>query len=65
MNLYVNCVIISKRKTPARREKHEFLPKSSNEIENKILQILHKKETELFTLCTSFGIMGRGLPKAM
>lgn len=40
MGLYMKCVIKSERKTSG-RQKHKFLPKSSNNIEKKTSQILH------------------------
>lgn len=63
MHLSVNCVIKSKRKSPPRKEKHGFLPKSSSKI--KFDKFYIKKKTELFTLCSKLGILGSGLPKAM
>ena len=48
MDLSVNCVTKSWRKTPPRKEKHEFLPKSSSKIENKIKFYIKNKLTCFF-----------------
>lgn len=53
-DLCVNCVSTLKRKTPPRKENHEFLPKSSNKIENKILR-KNKLNHLLFVAIWNYG----------
>lgn len=60
MHLSVNCVIKSKRETPPRKEKHEFLPKSSSKMN---FEKFYIKNKQLFTLCSKLGILARGSPR--